>query len=113
MPILDLKCSKSKARVILQVFISKSNKCTKSPPYKKVAFGTGLQLAGLVVFGQCWSTNVPSAPQQCRPQQTRHQNPLQSADVVGSQAAKYSWQHQLQGVLEFDRVHFANESIVV
>lgn len=56
---------------------------------------------------------MPSAPQQCRPQQTCHQNPLQSADVVGSQAAKYSWQHQLQGVLEFDRVHFANESIVV
>lgn len=42
---LDLKFSKSKARVILQVFISKSNKCTKSPPYKKVAFGTGRKLA--------------------------------------------------------------------
>ena len=29
------------------------------------------------------------------------------------QLGRYSWQHQLQGVLEFDRVEFANQSIVV
>jgi len=39
-----------------------------------------------------------------------HQRAISTAAV---QAARYSWQHQLQGVLEFDRVHFANESIVV
>ena len=28
------------------------------------------------------------------------------------QVGRYSWQHQLQGVLEFEKVDFANRSIV-